>query len=565
LRSGKDGFDWRSFAATRQRVIVSLQGGIENQMVVSGETLEEQIRKVRDVRVAVIGIGYVGLPLAVRLAETGFAVVGVDIKKEIVDQLNAGNSTVEGLTGERVRKVIAEGRLSLLLIDASKPSETDPETLATLIGVQVFIVCVPTPLHHARGWEPETHWISDAAQVIRRVGEMEIESGSPLPERLLVLESTTYPGTTREIFTPILNLFDAQGLRCYLAYSPERTSPGPESNDDGETEPVPGRHPSTFQITRIVGGADEQSRDVAVALYESIFSNVRVVESLETAEMIKLVENTFRFISIGFANEMARIARAFGLNIWSIIEAAKTKGFGLDLCFPGLIGGHCLPIDPHYLSWTVRNRRQMATFVDVAESAHQSMRRDALDLIQRLLNQRKRGVSGASILFFGIAYKKNVGDIRESAVLELMKRLYIYGADVHFWDPVRAGHAAKQRPRLLFSDEERRLLTADQSKPLSQLADGSHYFEPEELSGSWDERRQSVLQGDFDCVVLATDHDIFHVAYMDLLLADEGPPIADLRNAIQTWLRGIDSPDDILKILTEKLDERSRYMLMGVH
>jgi UDP-N-acetyl-D-glucosamine dehydrogenase len=534
-------------------------------MEASVETLEEQIRKKRDVRVAVIGIGYVGLPLAIKLAETGFVVVGVDIKREIVEQLNAGKSTVEGMTDERVRKVISEGRLSLLLIDDSKPADTDPETLAILIGVQVYIVCVPTPLHHARGWEPEIHWISEAAQVIRRVGEREIERGAPLPERLLVLESTTYPGTTRDLFSPLVSLFEAQGLRCHLAYSPERTSPGPGSYDEGDDGRERGRYPSTFQITRIVGGADEQSRNVAVALYESIFSEVRAVESLESAEMIKLVENTFRFISIGFANEMARIARAFGLDIWSIIEAAKTKGFGLDLCFPGLIGGHCLPIDPHYLSWTVRNRRQMATFVDVAESAHQSMRRDALDLIQRLLNQRKRGVSGAAILFLGIAYKKNVGDIRESAVLELMKRLYIYGADVHFWDPVRATHAAKHRPRLLFSDEERRLLAAGQPELLPQLPDGSHYYEPAELAGSWDELRQRVLQGGFDCVVLATDHDIFHTVYMDLLLADEGPPIADLRNAIQTWLKKIEPPADTAKIVAEKLQQRSKYMLMGVH
>jgi UDP-N-acetyl-D-glucosamine dehydrogenase len=534
-------------------------------MTISRESLEEQILKVKGVRIAVIGIGYVGLPLAVKLAEKGFSVIGADIKREIIDQLQAGKSTVEGLTDERVKKVIDDKRLTLLLNNSEKPSEADNATLEALMDAHVFIVCVPTPLHSTRGWEPETHWISEAAKLIGRIGEMEIEKGRLPSERLVVLESTTYPGTTREIFTPILSPFESHGLRHYLAYSPERTSPGPEAYIDSDVKPLPGQMPSTFQITRIVGGVDERSRDIAVALYESIFTKVFAVDSLEAAEMIKLVENTFRFISIGFANEMTRIARAFGLNIWNIIEAAKTKDFGLELCFPGLIGGHCLPIDPHYLSWTVRNRRQMATFVDVAESAHQAMRRDALDLVQRLLNQRRQGVSGASILFFGVAYKKNVGDIRESAVLELMKRLFIYGAEVHFWDPVRATHAAKHRPRVIFSDEESKLLSAVQLANLPRTAQGNYYFEPGEEAGSWDKVRERVFQGDFDCVVLATDHDIFHTAFMDLILADEGPPIADLRNAIQIWLQGADFPADKVKLLKEKLQERSKYMLMGVH
>jgi nucleotide sugar dehydrogenase len=379
-----------------------------------------------------------------------------------------------------------------------------------------------------------------------------------------VLESTTYPGTTREVFSPIRQFFESKGRRCYMAYSPERTSPGPGSYDEAGARAA-GQPPSTFNITRIVGGVDEPSRDVAVAFYESIFKNVFAVENLEAAEMVKLVENTFRFISIGFANEMARIARAFGLNIWNIIEAAQTKKFGLDLCFPGLIGGHCLPIDPHYLSWTVRNRRQMATFVDVAESAHQTMKRDALDLIQRLLNQRSRGVSGASVLFFGVAYKKDVGDIRESAVLELMKRLYTYGARVHFWDPVRAEHAAKQRPRLLLSEEETRLLPANQLEALTKVDGSGYYFEPTELSGDWAKLRKKIIRGGFDCVVLATDHGVFHAAYSDLLLAEEGPPIADLRNAVSGWLKVAGLPDKTEKLIGDKLRERGKYMLLGVH
>lgn len=529
----------------------------------SRESLEERIRKVEGVRVAVIGVGYVGLPLAVRLAEVGFTVLGVDIKREVVEQVNAGKSTVEGLRDQRVKDVVDGQRLKVLLANADRPSETDPATLEPLLAADVFIICVPTPLHSMRGWEPEVFWIKEAAGIIERVTKLEAAGGGPPHERLIVLESTTYPGTTRELFSPVLSRFGSQEHRLYLAYSPERTSPGPESfEEDGHKLR---QNPSTFQIVRIVGGVDRQSTDVAVALYKRVFRDVLPVEGPETAEMIKLVENTFRFISIGFANEMARIARAFGLNIWDIIDAARTKGFGLDLCSPGLIGGHCLPIDPHYLNWTVRNRRQMATFVDVAESAHQSMRRDAIDLILRLLNQKKRGVPGSSILFFGIAYKKNVGDIRESAVLDLMKRLYVYGADIHFWDPVRASSAVRHRPRLSFSEEECRLLTAQQLESLIELPDGGRYLEPNEMEGTWDKLREQMTMGEFDCIVLATDHDAFKDAYADILLADEAPPIADLRNAVEDWLKGLKAGDEVADRLRSRLQDRARYMLLGVH
>lgn len=235
-------------------------------------------------------------------------------------------------------------------------------------------------------------------------------------ERLLVLESTTYPGTTRKIFSPILAKYCRDKRRWYLAYSPERTSPGPdafveETITNEARRSGKERYPPAFKITRIVGGKDKPSREIAKTLYKEVFDDVLTVKTLETAEMIKLVENTFRFISIAFSNEIAIAAKMLGLNVWEIIDAAKTKEFGFELCFPGLIGGHCLPIDPHYLAWAIRNRRLAATFVDVAESEHQNMRREAFDLIQRLLNQQNKGIAGASVLFFGVSYKKNVGDI----------------------------------------------------------------------------------------------------------------------------------------------------------
>jgi UDP-N-acetyl-D-glucosamine dehydrogenase len=533
-------------------------------MTSNGTTLKQRISQKAGVKIAIIGIGYVGLPLAVELAKKGFSVIGVDINKDIVEQLKAGNSTIEGLPKGQIMEVLNNKALTLLLVNRTTLSKTDADTLEALVGVDVFIVCVPTPLHPMKGWEPDTAWIDEAAKLIIRVSQIEAQSDRLPHERLVVLESTTYPGTTRELFTSEIDIYEAQGKRCYLAYSPERTSPGPESYGDNSAQESDQERP-TFQITRIVGGVDESSRDTAVALYEAIFNKVHPVESLEAAEMIKLVENTFRFISIGFANEMARIARSFGLNIWDIIEAAKTKKFGLDLCFPGLIGGHCIPIDPHYLGWKARHRRQVATFVDVAESAHQYIKRDAIDLIQRLLRQRDKGLPKTPILFFGIAYKKNVGDIRESAVLELMKKLYIYGAELYFWDPVRAQHPVKQRPRLVFSDDESSLMSPAVLAELVQNPEGKYYTEPTELIGTWQELRERILGPKFGCVAIATDHDIFIDAYADLLLSDGGPLIADLRNALPTWLRPLSLPKNEKEILQRKLKDRGKYMLLGVH
>lgn len=534
-------------------------------------TLKERLASKTGVRIAVIGIGYVGLPLAVRFAKEGFSVVGVDVNNDVIEQLNAGHSTVDGLPAEDISKVLNSGALTLLLVDRKDPSKTDLGMLEALVGVDVFITCVPTPLHPTKGWEPDTKLICKAADMVVQVLRMEVESDQLLDERLVVLESTTYPGTTKERFAAVLEIYQAQGKNCYLAYSPERTSPGPKSYGGAKAQSSCAGEPQKsdaeqehpiFQITRIVGGIDESSRDMAAALYGAIFSEVRPVESLEAAEMVKLVENSFRFISIGFANEMARIARAFGLNIWDIIDAAKTKPFGLDLCFPGLIGGHCIPIDPHYLGWTVRHRRQVATFIDVAESAHRHIRQDALDLIQRLLRQRDKGLPRTAILFFGIAYKKDVGDIRESAALELMKKLHIYGADVYFWDPMHTAHPVKQRPRMVFFEDESRLLPPTALAGLER-SNEKYYAEPKELTGDWEDLRDQILGSKFACVIIAAEHSVFKDTYADLLSSDAGPAIADLRNAIPAWLQTL--PDTQRETLRGRLEDRSRYMLLGVH
>lgn len=524
-------------------------------------SLLARISQRDDIKIAVIGIGYVGLPLAIRLAKEKFNVLGVDIDERIIRKITAGQSTVEGIRDEDVDEVVNGSRkLTPLLINAN-PNANTAESLKPLIGVEIFIVCVQTPLHRHRGWDPETQFISKSAQLICRVGEEERRNSSLPAERLIVLESTTYPGTTRSIFAPVREKFAELGTRCLLAYSPERTSPGPESHIDPSGKST--KQSTTFEIPRIVGGLDQVSCDTASALYRTVFREVHPVASLEAAELTKLVENTFRFISIGFANEMARVARSFGLNVWEIIDAAKTKPFGLDLCFPGLVGGHCLPIDPHYLGWAYRNRRNVATFVDVAERSHQDARRDAFDLILRLLSQQGRGLPDASILFFGVAYKKNVGDTRESGVIDLMKKLYGYGARLTFWDPVRARQRVKRSLHLTFSEAERQVLSKAALEKLTKDDNGESVFEPRELEGEWQDVRKEVLYNGFDCIVLATDHTEFQSAYGELLVETNAPPMADINNAIKSWLSTAQLAPEQENEVKRCLLDRSRFMLFG--
>lgn len=525
--------------------------------------LTERIAERDGVRICVIGVGYIGLPLAIHFAQEGFFVTGVDIDKRIVDELTAGRSTVEGVSDSQVDAVVNGSRKLTLLTVAAETSNNTPDVLRSLTGTDVFIVCVPTPLHKDRGWEPETRWIQKAGQLICLVGEEE-EKTSKLPsERLIVLESTTYPGTTRKIFSAVCERLGQKGTLCLLAYSPERFSPGPAIKTNTDENDPAARSFDPFGIPRIVGGINKASSDAAQALYQTVFQRVHPVDSPEAAEMIKLVENTFRFISIGFANEMARVARSFGLNIWDIIEAAKTKGFGLDLCFPGLIGGHCLPIDPHYLGWAYRNRRNVATFVDVAERSHQDARRDALDLTLRILCQQGKGVPGSSILFLGVAYKKNVGDTRESGVLDLMRKLYSYGANLSFWDPVRARQLVKHDLRLTFTEAERRQFCGMAVEGLTTGDNGNRYYSPRELEGDWEQVRNEVLCRSFDCIVLATDHADFHSAYYELLTAEGGAPIVDINNAVTMWLRTAELTPEQHDSVRRAIHDRSHFMLFG--
>jgi UDP-N-acetyl-D-glucosamine dehydrogenase len=519
-------------------------------------------------RIAVIGVSYVGLPLAVRLAETGFDVIGADKSEQKIVPLLDGRSTVEGIADKRVKAMVSSGKLTPLHVfyQADAPREVDPSIVEKLVGVDVFVVCVHTPLHKDRGWEPDPRWIISARELIDAVCKAEEYSNRLPNERLIILESTTYPKTTRTIFDQLLiDYSHKHGLSWYLSYSPERTDPGPNAHVVGKKN---SKHRSTSQIPRIVAGLDLPSRDIACALYKKVFDKVEPVASLETAEMIKLVENAFRFVSIGFANELGPLARSLGLNIWEIVSAAKTKGFGLDLCYPGLIGGHCIPIDPHYLASSARNQRRHATFIDVAERAHQDTRFEAVDLIHRSLNQRNKGILGSRILFFGVAYKKDVADFRESPALLLMKQLFRYGAELYFWDPLLRSYTSKNPLHLAFSEEERKAIPEallPQLKPLTGHSEKYLYYQLNALNGEWTELRQQITGDFFDSIVLCTDHTDFQSSYEDLILTESSPPLADLRNAIDPWLVGSDLADHDIELLKEKIAQRRNYMLLLVH
>jgi len=534
--------------------------------------LKQRISSRTDVRVGVIGMGYVGLPLAIRLAEKDFSVIGIDISAEVIAKLKANNSTVEGIPSERLRQARLKN-LKLLRADNDGGLKTSKRVVKQLMGVDVFLICVPTPLHKSKEWEPDTRYIQLARDLLINLSQLEKASRKLPKERLIVLESTTYPGTTQEIFSELIKQYEPKAGQWYLAYSPERMNPGPHAYDDKTDDPAlrkPGEEfiPGAFQIPRIVGAKDRASKTVVKLFYETIFYTVRPVRDIETAEMIKLVENTFRFTAIAFANEVTRLAKALGLNGWEVLDAARGKGFGFGLCSPGLIGGHCLPIDPHYLSSAVRGRRVAATFVDVAESEHQNMRREAFDLIQRLLNQRNKGIAKSSILFLGVAYKKDVGDIRESAAIELMERLYAAGAKLSFWDPVRAVHPAKPLIRLIFTREEHRALPKRLANKLRVHPEQPKFYtEPKEEHGDWKKLKKKVISSTpkYDCIVLATDHEVFRTAYGDLMTLKDAPPIADLSNAISRWLGeqrlSVNQRPRIRRIMKE----RKKYMLIGRH
>jgi UDP-N-acetyl-D-glucosamine dehydrogenase len=355
----------------------------------------------RSARVGVIGLGYVGLPLALLFEESGFPVTGLDVDPAKVEALHRGESYIRHIGKDRVAKAFARGRIV---------ATTDFDRLG---GCDAILVCVPTPLGRHR--EPDLSYI-------RRTGD---ETARRLrPGQLVVLESTTYPGTTREELLP---RFAARGLECgkdfFLAFSPEREDPG---NRSFHTQNIP----------KVVGGMDPASLEAAVALYGAAVAKVVPVSSPEVAEAAKILENVFRAVNIALANEMKVVLDRMGIDVWEVIEAAKTKPFGFMPFYPGPgLGGHCIPLDPFYLTWKAAEHGVWARFIELAGEINTGMPNHVVDQTARALNRHARSLKGAKVLVLGLSYKADIDDDRESPSFEIIERLRAGGALVAYCDP----------------------------------------------------------------------------------------------------------------------------------
>jgi UDP-N-acetyl-D-glucosamine dehydrogenase len=355
----------------------------------------------REARVGVIGLGYVGLPLAVEFARAGFHVVGYDVSDRVVGLINDGRSHIKDVAGSAVAALVKEGRLE---------ATTDPSRLGQ---VDAISIAVPTPLAKTR--DPDMSYVVSATDTVAK---------SARPGQLIVLESTTYPGTTRELLQPAM---EARGLvvgrDVFLAFSPERVDPG---NERWHTKNTP----------KVVGGITPDCTEVATAFYSACIDRVVPVSSPEAAELTKLLENTFRSVNIGLVNEMAIVCDRLGVDVWEVIDAAATKPFGFMRFTPGPgIGGHCIPLDPHYLAWKMRTLNYKTRFIDLASEINSQMPAYVVEKVADALNDERKAVNGSHVLVIGVAYKKDIDDVRESPALDVMRLLEEMGADVAYHDP----------------------------------------------------------------------------------------------------------------------------------
>ena len=432
----------------------------------SAERLEAELAAriaARTARIGVVGLGYVGLPLAKAICDRGFAVVGLDIDGEKIRLLERGQSYIQHLGPDVAAGLARSGRFL---------PTADFDHLAT---VDAVLICVPTPLGRRR--EPDLSFVERTAEAVAR---------QLRPGQLVVLESTTYPGTTTGIVRPIL---EAGGLRSgrdfFLAYSPEREDPG---NAEYATASIP----------KVVGGDGPAALRLASALYRSVVVDVVAVASTETAEAVKLTENIFRAVNIALVNELKLVYDAMGIDVWDVIEAAKTKPFGFMPFYPGPgLGGHCVPIDPFYLTWKAREFDVATRFIELAGEVNSAMPRYVVERLATALDARTaRGLNGAAILVVGLAYKRNVDDLRESPALRLIELIEGRGARVDFHDPL-----IPVVPRT----REHAALEGRCSVPLA----------PEAVAA-------------FDAVLIATDHDEVDYA----ALAARARLVVDTRNAL---------------------------------
>ncbi len=364
---------------------------------------ESRLSRIRsgDATLGVIGLGYVGLPLAVEAARNGIRVLGFDVDSRVVDGVNGGRSHIQDLPGDTVTDLVRRTLLAATT-DMSRLEESD-----------VVAICVPTPLSKTR--DPDISHVLAAAEAV----------GAALDKgQLVVLESTTYPGTTREVVLPILARSGLEvGHDFFLCFSPERVDPGNEVWKTGNTP-------------KIIGGVTPECTEAGTAFYSRFVDRMVPVSSAEAAELTKILENAFRAVNIGLANEMALIADRLGLNIWEVIAAASTKPFGFMKFTPGPgLGGHCLPVDPHYLSWKMRKMDYRTRLIDMASEINAEMPTFVAGKVREALNGVGKPVKGSRVVLLGVAYKKDVGDVRESPAMDILDHLERDGAEVIYHDP----------------------------------------------------------------------------------------------------------------------------------
>jgi UDP-N-acetyl-D-glucosamine dehydrogenase len=366
----------------------------------------------KDVKIGIIGCGYVGLPLALRFADVGQRVTGFDTDQEKINKLNAGQSYIQHISADKIKQHV-QGKRFAATTDFTRLREMD-----------AVLICVPTPLDERR--EPDLSYVEKTAQSI---------APNLHRDQLIVLESTTYPGTTEELVLPIL---EKGGLKCplargagsenvatdfYLAFSPEREDPG-------------NKQFGLAQIPKVVGGINPASGRAAVALYAQIVSKVVPVSSTRAAEMVKLLENIFRCVNIALVNELKQLSLRMDLDIWEVIDSAATKPFGFMPFYPGPgLGGHCIPVDPYYLSWKAREYDFATRFIELAGEINTAMPYNVVDALVTALNTQEKSVKGSKILLLGVAYKKDVDDLRESPSLKLLELLSARGAVLDYNDP----------------------------------------------------------------------------------------------------------------------------------
>jgi UDP-N-acetyl-D-glucosamine dehydrogenase len=355
----------------------------------------------RNACIGVVGLGYVGLPLALEFAKAGFKVIGYDVSERVVKSLNAGHSHIQDVPASELSALVKSGKFEATA-DESRLREMDAISIA-----------VPTPLAKTR--DPDMTYVIAAADAIAR---------NCHPGLLIVLESTTYPGTTRELMQPKL---EAAGLTVgedvFLAFSPERVDPG---NPKWNTKNTP----------KVVGGITPACTEVASALYASCLETIVPVSSTETAELVKLLENTFRSVNIGLVNEMQIVCEKLGVNVWEVIDAAATKPFGFMKFTPGPgIGGHCIPLDPHYLAWKMRTLNYKTRFIDLASEINSEMPALVVEKVAQALNADRKPLNGSRVLVLGVAYKRDIDDMRESPALDVIRLLEEQKADVVYHDP----------------------------------------------------------------------------------------------------------------------------------